>query len=168
MLESLKDWVAGMSTMAKGVTALIAIASFVLGTVRFCYPYYEQYTEVVAFVQQYRQEVSPKLDEIIGKLDRMDQRAMVISGLAVVLSSGQDDAYVKINEVSRADVYLREERVKVTNLSRSIRPSDIFKIAGSFSSEDMDVRIALSRKAADRLEVGDENRIMVRLEPAPR
>jgi len=117
--------------------------------------------------QKQLQQISPKLDELIGLMKEHLRRDMTLVGRAVIADNGSRREGVWLNEFSRAGEYLNSGSVRVTNLSYEASGRErtcVLAILGTMKHNDGEVLIEVSPSAAEMLHA-DAEEIAIRMEP---
>lgn len=97
-------------------------------------------------------------------LKTMNRRDLTKRGMGEAGDFGGNAEYVRMSS-ELSSLYLNGDRVRITNLSATGRPSEVFSIRGEWDPEDPEVLISFSAKASAvfSLDLGDK--IKIRIEP---
>lgn len=134
---------------------------------------YREYRFVVAQAYAYSadQAQAKQNQQILQQIARdvadIKRDAATMVGRAKVLTDGAAEVVMLINESSKAILYLKHGRARVTNLSSEDTPTITVKVGGTFRNTQEDILVMLSHKAADMLGITEGQTVKIRLEPMP-
>lgn len=103
-----------------------------------------------------------ELERISQKLKKIQSQNSTLYGLAIVSSAGRDESWVAVNLHSPAARFTDGRLLSVTALTREERTIPV-KVKGTFERSSAYL-IKISRKAAEELELGEQQEVRIRVQ----
>lgn len=103
-------------------------------------------------------------DQIAIDVAGIKKNMMTVTGRATVRNFGEI-ACLRINSMSRAALYAKLEKARVTNMSSAELPSVVVKIDGVFQHADENYLAIMSKHAASLIDADAGTSVNIRIEP---